>query len=759
MLDRIGPYRIVRKLGEGGMGVVYAAEDERLHRAVAIKTIREAGDSSARERFLREARAAASLSHPNVCQLFDIGDTEGTPFLVMELLDGESLAERLTRGALPLAEAIRITLAILTALEALHGRGFVHRDLKPSNVFLTGYGVKLLDFGLARELVPPQLSADATTMQPGRSPVTLSGMIVGTPRYMAPEQILGAPVDGRTDLFSVAVILYEMIAAAPPFPNENQMQLFHALVYENPPNLAGSAAIAAVNRVIHRAMAKKPEDRYQTAEAMARDLREATLISDASSNVVAHKVTRLIVLPFRMLRPDGEIDFLAQAMPEAITTSLASIRSIIVRSPMAAAKFVAEGIDLKRLAGDADVDVAVTGTLLRAGEQIRVTAQLVEVPGGTVLSSVSSQTTMSGIFDLQDALTQRIIDSLELPRAEQSSASMRRDVPATPLAHEYYLRAGQQGESPAAWTIARDLYQRSVEEDPHYAPAWARLSRIYLLLGKYGNDAPANYALAESAARHALEINPDLPVAHQMYAHLEVSTGRARQAMLRLLDRVARGSNDPNVFAGLVTAFRFCGLLEESVAAHQQARELDPHISTSASHSYWMLGRYEEALAAVDASRDLGDAAMIYESMGRMDEALAVFDDRIKRMQGAGGTMSSAGLNIRIFETFKGMLLGQPTAVDMFDTFINFPDPEGLYYLGRGYVRIGAVDKALTILDKAESTGFFCYPFYVRDSWLDPLRGDSRLTEIIRRAEAKWREAKRAFENHPGSRVLTIGAK
>jgi non-specific serine/threonine protein kinase len=758
MLDRIGPYRIVRKLGEGGMGVVYAAEDERLNRAVAIKTIREAGDTVVRERFMREARAAASLSHPNVCQLFDIGDTEGMPFLVMELLDGESLAERLGRGALPLAEAIRITLAVLTALDALHTRGFVHRDLKPSNVFLTGYGVKLLDFGLARELPAAKLSSDDTTVQHGRSPLTLSGMIVGTPRYMAPEQILGTPVDGRTDLFSVAVLLYEMVAGAPPFANENPMQLFHALVYENPPNLAGSAAISAVNRVIHRAMAKKPEDRYQSSAAMAQDLRETTLISDAASPVVAHKVTRLIVLPFRMLRADAEIDFLANAMPEAITTSLAAIRSIIVRSPMAAAKLAGEVIDLKRLATDADVDVAVTGTLLRAGEQIRVTAQLVAVPAGTVLSSVSSQTTMSGIFDLQDALTQRIIDSLELPRAEQSSASIRRDVPATPLAHEFYLRAGQQGESPSAWLIARDLYERSVEEDPHYAPAWARLSRIYLLLGKYGNDAPSNYALAESAVRRALEINPDLPIAHQAYAHLEVSTGRARDSVMRLLDRVTRGSNDPNVFAGLVTSLRFCGLLEESCAAHEQARQLDPTISTSAAHSYWMIGRYEEALAAVDPDRDFGDAAFIYESMGRLDEAIAIFDDRMKRLQAAGGTGSSA-MNFRIFESFRASLLGKPDALALYDTFINFPDPEGLYYLGRGFVRIGGLEQALVMIDKAERTGFFCYPFFVRDPWLDPLRADSRLNDVIRRAESKWREAKRAFESHPGSRVLTIGAK
>src|SRR5581483_8809622 len=179
MDERIGPYRILRKLGEGGMGVVYAAEDERLRRTVAIKTIREAGDSTARERFFREARAAASLTHPNVCQIFDIGDEAGRPFLVMELLDGEPLSSRISRGALPLGDSVQITLAILTALDALHARGFIHRDLKPSNVFLTPGGVKLLDFGLAREMHPATLSANDTTLRPGEEtpPLTLSGMI------------------------------------------------------------------------------------------------------------------------------------------------------------------------------------------------------------------------------------------------------------------------------------------------------------------------------------------------------------------------------------------------------------------------------------------------------------------------------------------------------------------------------------------------------------------------------------------------------
>jgi TolB-like protein len=739
------------------MGIVYAAEDERLHRAVAIKTMRDSTDSSVRERLFREARAAASLSHPNVCQLFDIGEEEGTPFLVMELLEGKSLADRLRGGALPLPEALQCALGIVTALDALHARGFIHRDLKPSNVFLTPHGVKLLDFGLARETLPP-LTPDAETMRPGESPppLTLSGMLVGTPRYMAPEQLTGAPVDARTDLFAAGSLLFEMISGKPPFVEPNVMKLYHAVVYENPPNLAGSAAIAAINRIAHRAMAKRPDDRYAGAAAMAQDLREVMLISDAAAPVVAHQVTRLVVLPLRILRPDPDSDFLAFAIPEAITTSLAGVGSLVVRSSAAAAKFAGDALDLKLLAAEVDVDVALTGTLLRGGDQIRVTSQLIELPGGTVLWSLTSQATMSDIFELQDRLTQRIVESLELPLNEREARVLRRDVPASPRAHEFYLRAGQQGESPEGWAVARDLYLRAVEEDARYAPAWARLARIYLLLGKYGSDTPTNYSLAESAARHALDLNPELALAHNAYAHLEVSTGRAQEAMLRLLDRVATGTSDPAVFAGLVTACRFCGLIEASVAAHEQAHQLDPTFSTSAAHSYWMLGRFEEALAAIDPDRDFGDAAFIYESMGRLDDALEVFEDRKRRLIAAGSRSTSFGF--RIFAAFRAAIeKNRDDTVAIFDQLAAFPDPEGMYYMGRAMARVGEYDKAVGGIAGAVDGGFSCYPFFVRDAWLDPIRGDARFVEILRRAETRWRGAKRAFDEHPGSRVLSVG--
>src|SRR5260370_30971943 len=261
---RIGHYAVARKLGEGGMGVVYEARDERLERTVAVKTMSSvAKDETARKRFWREARAAAGVNHPNVCQLYEIGEDGGELFIVMELLEGEALSERLRRGPLSVAETVPIGLGILAALSALHAPASVHRDLKPSNVLLTPHGVKLLDFGLARPG-----DTELARFLSSAAELTRTGMLVRTPRYMAPEQVTGEGVDARSDLFAVGAIRFEMLARRPAFGGRSVVPILHATLYEQPPALTGSPAAVAADRLIRRALANRPADRPPSAEPM-----------------------------------------------------------------------------------------------------------------------------------------------------------------------------------------------------------------------------------------------------------------------------------------------------------------------------------------------------------------------------------------------------------------------------------------------------------------------------------------------------------
>src|SRR5215472_11640423 len=410
-MNHIGPYRITGTLGQGGMGVVYRAHDTRLDRPVALKMIRDSGaDEAGRRRFLREAQSAARVNHTNICQIYDIGEDNGSPYLVMELLEGEPLSARLARGPIIPQEAVQITLCILSALSALHRCGVVHRDLKPSNVFLSTQGVKLLDFGLAKPIAVSPDGEDPTELQ-----LTRPGMIVATPRYASPEQVSGKPVDARSDIFSTGAILFEMLSGNPVFPGDSAVAIFHAILHDSPSVLSGSAAVSAIDAILHRALAKNPNDRFPDANTMASELRGVSGLEDSSARVEARSMKRLIILPFRALRPDPDTDFLAFSLPEAIAASLTGLNSLVVRSSLAAAKFTSATPDLKEIAKEADVDVVLTGTLLRAGSQVRLTTQLVEAPAGTLVWSRASQVELRDIFQLQDTLVSGVVESLALP--------------------------------------------------------------------------------------------------------------------------------------------------------------------------------------------------------------------------------------------------------------------------------------------------------------------------------------------------------
>ncbi len=741
MLATIGHYRLLSKLGEGGMGVVYAAADERLHRQVAIKMVRETSrDPQSRERLWREARAAASVSHPNVCQLYDVGEANGELFIAMELLEGESLSTRLARGPIPLVESGDITLSMLSALDAIHAQGLVHRDLKPSNVFLTAHGVKLLDFGLARAV---EEAGDET-----HAGITMAGTVMGTPHYMAPEQVTGDRLDARCDLFAVGGILFEILVGDQPFPGKTTAQVVHGIMYDQLPSVGGSPALAAVDRVIHRATAKKPTERYHQAATMAQDLRAALRLADSGETPTARRMMRLVVLPFRMLRPDPEVDFLSFSLADAITSSLGSLESLVVCSSLAAARFNADVPDLSTLASELDVDAAVTGTLLRAGAQVRVSAQLVEARGGRLLWSQTTQVTLNDVFQLQDDLTRQIVESLSLPLSAREQRMLSSDTPANAQSYEYYLRANELASDPMSWTVARDLYEQAVQFDPTYAPAWARLGQLHRRIGKLGGGGSEDLTRAEAALQRALELNPDLPLAHNIAAQMDIDRGCARDAMTRLLRQASHRSTDPEVFAGLVYACRYCGLLGASLRADARARRLDPAIKTSVIHTLWMLRDYEQVIAGRHEGAIVVASSLV--ALGRAQEALEFL---------AGAEKTTPPMIRRIIGAVRALLEGRPAeAIAAIQAIVSsgFRDAEGLYYLARQLAHAGAAEECVAVLQRATGAGFFCYPLLASDEWLDSARHLPEFAAVLERAKQEHHLAVAAFAAAGGVQVLGI---
>ena len=739
---RIGRYLIERKIGEGGMGIVYAARDERLDRTVALKTIRGDSDDSARKRLWREARAAAGISHPNICQLYEVDETDDGLVLAMELLDGEPLGARLAKGPLSAGDSSSIVLQALDALAALHARGLIHRDLKPSNLFLTPRGVKLLDFGLARP-VSGTLGAETTLL-------TEAGVIVGTPNYMAPEQVRGEALDARADLFSVAAMLFEMLSGRLAFNGATMIDVLHAVLHEQPPALSGGAVVAGLDRVIHKALHKQPAERYESALAMTAAIREVMAVHDSvnMATPATRPMTRLIALPFRVLRPDAETDFLAFSLPDAITMSLTGTPNLLVRSSAAASRFDPQAPDLRKLASDADVDVALMGTILRAGSRLRATAQLVEAPAGTVMWSHSSQHSLDDVFAMQDELVAGIVGSLSESLGGPESRVGRRDVPRSAAAYELYLRANQLARDWDRIGEARDVYQQCVALDSQFAPAWAGLGRCQRVLGKYF-DKPESTRDAERSFERAQTLNPELPVLHKYYAQLECDRGRAVDAMRRLLQRAATVV-DPEYFAGLVHACRYAGLLEASVAAHDEARRLDPTIPTSVVNTYQMLGDYEHVLRIAESGDD-GRVMALYR-LGRRDEALAAWQ----------GVPADAPETFKAWDRMIVSCLSEgPEAREVAEAAVrqmNWSDPEGYMSGALILARLGSNDFALHALGTAVDGGYTVVHPLLHDPWLASLRDDIRFQAILRRAATRRDEAMAVFRAEGGERLLGVRA-
>ena len=752
MLETIGHYRIRRKIGQGAMGVVYEAWDDRLERPVAVKTIHEASKSKeAHCRLWREARSLARVNHPNVCQVFDVLEEGECLVLILEFLEGQSLAERLLTHTINTSEVLAIERQILGALQALHDLGIVHRDLKPSNVFLTRHGTKLLDFGLAR-------ATDATfTGDPNqtRSAVSLTapGLIVGTPHYMAPEQAGGLPTGPAADIFAVGCIFYEMLTGRRPFEGHSLVDVLYAVLHQNPPPLSGSREIEALDRVIRRAMAKRVEDRYSSAREMLLALEPVSLSDSAAVAARTRTVSRIIVLPFRTPKSDEQTDFLNYTLPDAISNSLSAMDNLIVRSTLLAATFGVQP-DPKRVAVEADVDAFLTGSLLRAGDRFRLTCQLIEAPSGSVLWSESANSSMQDLFMIQDELCERVLRSLQLPLDERERRCSHRDVPASARAYEYYLRANQIALTRTLdnMSLARDLYLQCLEESPNYAPAWVRLGRVCHFLGKFGDDADGNVERSEQAFNRAFALNPDLAIAHNFYTPTECDQGHTQKAMLRLLERARSRRNDAELFAGLVQACRYCDELDASIAAHLRGRHLDPHLMTSAAHTYFLLGDYANTL---DCYGKKGGYYLDCAALVATGEHQAALSKLREREQSGVTTGAVQGIMRSLRAYLEGNWEECLNAILASDTAIR-KDPEVLFYSARHLARINETDRAISALSTAIDRGFLCASVISRDPWFAPLHSLPRYIELMKEAERRSSETHAAFLAAGGEQVISV---
>jgi DNA-binding winged helix-turn-helix (wHTH) protein/tetratricopeptide (TPR) repeat protein len=460
----------------------------------------------------------------------------------------------------------------------------------------------------------------------------------------------------------------------------------------------------------------------------------------------AAPVTRLIVLPFRMPQAEVETGFLTESLPEAVASSLSGLESLVVRSSVFAARFAGEALDPKRIAAEADVDVVLTGTLLQSGEKLRVTTQLTEVPAGTLLWSQRWQVSVGDIFQVHDELTSHIVESLALPLTTREQRMLKRDVPSSSGAYELYLRGNQLSLDSKQWTLARDAYLRCVEEDPRYAPAWARLGRMYHVIGKY-LDSSERESLdrAGAAFRRALELNPDLAIAHKLYAQLEVDLGRAQDAMVRLVERARTA--DPELFAGLVSTCRYCGLLDASVVADRRARSLDRQIRTSIAHTHFLRRDYNRV---VDSKFEEVPyiAAISLAELGRGREAL----DPLKTLA------PKANPRLREFMTaaqtfIEGRHVESLEAVNRIVSS-DFRDPEGLFYLTRHLARLGDAAGAVRLLDRVAAAGFACYPALAEDPWLSTLRARTAFKNVVADTRNRHEAARAAFAEANGARLL-----
>ncbi|HSZ57219.1 MAG TPA: protein kinase [Tepidisphaeraceae bacterium] len=783
--SRIGPYEIVASLRAGGMGEVYRARDTRLGREVAVKVLPEpfANNADRLVRFEREARAVAALSHPNILAIHDYGTDGAITYAVMELLEGETLRDRLARGPLPWREAVEAGAAVADGLAAAHAKGIVHRDLKPENLFLTDDGrVKILDFGLARITPVPNVEAETVPAE------TLAGTVMGTVGYMSPEQVRGQPADARSDIFSFGCVLYEMVTGQRAFHRETAAETMTAILHDEPPGRTGSdpQVPAELGRVIRQCLSKNPNQRLQSARDLSLGLRttatdpglhrpaptrpRSRLIVGIGAAVLligvvgssAYFLTRgvkpsdsvkppedakgieaLAVLPFKNVGGDPKTEFLSDGVADQIINSLSQVRrhDLNVRPFTSVSRYKGKEPDVPTFGRELKVQMIVMGTLLEQGDDLTVRVALVDVRDDNQIWGRTYRGKRDSILDLQDQIARDVAANLHLRLTGEEDQRLTRRYTEDPDAYLFYRQGLYHWNkfTPDGIEAGRKYFEQAIAKDPSYALAYSGLARCYILLGNLYRGPRETFPEAKKHLAWALKLDPNLADAHigmgAVYLFYDWNWPAAERELKPAVAPDPGSATNLSMYGFYLAAM---GRPSEALVYMQRDVDLDP-LAASTRNEFaiclnW-LRRYDQAIAVSQRTLELdpdfplvyAELALAHVQTGRYEEAIAELQRALRqgqqhpRVRGMlGYAYAAAG---RRAEAKKALEDLQGPAQSRFG--FAFP-------IARIYAALGEKDQAFEWLRKACDERDGAVIWLKVDPTMDSLRSDPRFAQVLK---------------------------
>jgi eukaryotic-like serine/threonine-protein kinase len=785
---RLGPYSLVSRLGSGGMGEIYLAQDTRLGRQVALKflppSFRE--DPERLRRFQNEARAASTLNHPNVATIYEIAEAEDITFIAMEFIEGQTLNQKISGRTLMTGEIVNISIQVADALDDAHSRGVVHRDIKTSNIMITRREqVKVLDFGLAKvsSISSLELSDVPTAVK------TAPGLVMGTVQYMSPEQAVGGAIDARSDLWSFGVVLYEMATGRKPFIGATVGETIDKIRHSQPEAIArfNYETPAELERIIRKCLEKDRENRYQSARELMIDLKNLRrdLESDAQvtprlptenkSNVrnrvllivagvlilsivavyyLTHReqsrteianaqIKSIAVLPFKPLVAGNRDETLELGMADTLITKLSNVRNVDVRPISAVRKYSGLEQDAIAAGRDQQVDAVLDGVILRSGDQVRVSVRFLRVNDGSQLWSGQFQEHMTQIFAVQDSISERVASALALTLAGGERQQLTKHHTENAEAYELYLRGRLQMSrlTDDGFLKGRDYFQQAISLDSNYALAHAALADSYMALGGWNVATPKeSFPKAREAALRALQLDPSLPEPHATLAMVSFAFDwdwkTAEQEFKRALDLNPNHPDAHQLYSYYLTAMK---RFDESLAQMQRAKELDPaSLSKLAGIGEILnyMGRSDEAIEQFEKCLELDpNSGFAHWSLGNVYVHKQMYDQAISQYKKAiplSGTSPDEPSTLAYAYAKSGR---RKQALETIEELIRRSERSYISstLIATTYAALGNHDEAMKFLRKAVDQRDGVLPFTGVDPIFADLRSDSRYVEILRR--------------------------